>query len=64
MTAESVASDTAFNAQLALEDAVLKATHDDYMAAKQTMRDDPVAGILETAGNLLGGLKGLFGRKK
>lgn len=64
ITAESVASDAALNARLALEDAVLEANHDDYMAAKQAMRDDPVAGTLETAGNLLGGLKGLFGRKK
>lgn len=62
--AQSLVSDAALTARLAAEDAVLEATHDDYVATRQALRDDPVAGTLETAGNLLGGLRGLFGRKR
>ena len=62
--AKALVSDAALTARLAAEDAVLDATREDHRAAEQAMREDPVLGTLETAGNLLGGLRGLFGRKR
>lgn len=61
---ETLASDVTRTAKLAAEDAVIDATREDYLRDKQAMREDPVLGNLETASNLLGGLRGLFGRKK
>ena len=46
-----------------MKDAVLQETKDDYLQAKSDMRDDPVYGAAETAGNILGILKGFFRKK-
>ncbi|MGN0301968.1 MAG: hypothetical protein ACI4BI_03735 [Anaerotardibacter sp.] len=66
---ESVVTGAIDEVRFAAKEAALDATREQHQAAHSAMRDVKVTdnvtlGEIETAGNILSGLKGLFGRKK
>ncbi len=66
---ESVISGVKDDVRFAMNEAVIDATREQHQAARSEMRDVKVTdnvslGDIETAGNVLSGLKGLFGRKR